>query len=295
MFHMVTVAIHWTLARWGLKPLVTRLFAKPFVHTKNSTCFTVLYCWPFVKEGTPPVDDQWIPITKGQRQGKRFCIISSSWTTLSWWLQFEITYWTITPIKIVKLASIRYWSDTKVSYWCLIDVALMVSVSGTHYHITQKLLPLPCLCVVLASGPLFASSSNLVKSPNCMIGCYNDRIALTFDRHFGSTAAEVPVKFQGDWKSLNPKAWLQVVMWSTGKTSVSFVNRGTVSKLIWASMIMVDFVDIPLNLVLKSLPLHQFHTSLSMKFNAVYSAIEYHEFRIQCSLSVFGWDLQLAL
>ena len=37
-----------------------------------------------------------------------------------------------------------------------------------------------------------------------MIGCYNDCIALKFDRHFGSTATEVPVKFQSDWKSLNP-------------------------------------------------------------------------------------------
>ena len=155
MLHVVTVAIHWTFARWGLKPLVTGLFAKPFVHTKNSTCFTALYCWPLVKEGTPPVDDQWIPITKGQRHGKRFCIIASSWTTLSWWLPFEITYWTITPVKIFKLASIRHWSDTKVSYWCLTDVVLMVSVSGTHCRITQKSLPLPCLCVVLASGPLF--------------------------------------------------------------------------------------------------------------------------------------------
>ena len=32
------------------------------------------------------------------------------------------------------------------------------------------------------------------------IGSYNDCIAL----QFGSTAAEVPVKFQSDWKSLNP-------------------------------------------------------------------------------------------
>ena len=36
------------------------------------------------------------------------------------------------------------------------------------------------------------------------IGCYNDSIALKFDRHLGSTAAEVPVKFQSDWKCLNP-------------------------------------------------------------------------------------------
>ena len=45
---------------------------------------------------------------------------------------------------------------------------------------------------------------NLVKSRTREIGCYNDRIALKFDRHLGSGAAEVPVKFQIVWKSLNP-------------------------------------------------------------------------------------------
>ena len=32
---------------------------------------------------------------------------------------------------------------------------------------------------------------------------YNGRIALKFDTHFGSAAAETPIKFQSDWKSLN--------------------------------------------------------------------------------------------
>ena len=47
------------------------------------------------------------------------------------------------------------------------------------------------------------SLPNLVKSPGREIGCYNDRIALKVDGHLGSAAAEVPVKFQSDWKSLN--------------------------------------------------------------------------------------------
>ena len=34
------------------------------------------------------------------------------------------------------------------------------------------------------------------------IGCYDDRITLKFDRHLGSAAAKVSVKFQSDWKSL---------------------------------------------------------------------------------------------
>ena len=44
-------------------------------------------------------------------------------------------------------------------------------------------------------------SPNLVKSRSRGIGCYNDRIALKFDRHFDSAAAELPVKFQGGRKT----------------------------------------------------------------------------------------------
>ena len=45
---------------------------------------------------------------------------------------------------------------------------------------------------------------NLAKSRNRDIGCYNCRTALKLDRHLGSAATEGPVKFQSDWKSLNP-------------------------------------------------------------------------------------------
>ena len=33
------------------------------------------------------------------------------------------------------------------------------------------------------------------------IECYNNPIAPEFDRHLGSAAVDVPVKFQSDWKS----------------------------------------------------------------------------------------------
>ena len=45
---------------------------------------------------------------------------------------------------------------------------------------------------------------NLMKSRSREIGRYNDRFALKLDGHLGSTAAEMPVKFQSDCKSLNP-------------------------------------------------------------------------------------------
>ena len=49
-------------------------------------------------------------------------------------------------------------------------------------------------------GPLFTKRldvllPNLAKSRSREIGCYNYRIALKFDRHLGSAAAEMPVKF----------------------------------------------------------------------------------------------------
>ena len=49
-----------------------------------------------------------------------------------------------------------------------------------------------------AVGRLAAGSRGVSK-----IGCYADRIALKFDRHSGSTA-DVPVKFQSDWRNLTP-------------------------------------------------------------------------------------------
>ena len=44
---------------------------------------------------------------------------------------------------------------------------------------------------------------DLVKSRSHEIGTLNCRITLKFDRHIGSTAAEVPVKFQSDRTILN--------------------------------------------------------------------------------------------
>ena len=58
-------------------------------------------------------------------------------------------------------------------------------------------------------GPLFTKRMdvlppNIVKSRSREIDCYDDHIVLKFDRHIGSAAADMPVKFQSDWNSLNP-------------------------------------------------------------------------------------------
>ena len=41
---------------------------------------------------------------------------------------------------------------------------------------------------------------DLGKSRSGEIGCCNNRIALKFDRHLGSTVVDVPFKFQSAWK-----------------------------------------------------------------------------------------------
>ena len=56
-----------------------------------------------------------------------------------------------------------------------------------------------------------------MKSRSREIGCYNDRIALKFDSHISSTAAERLQKFEPEFRGFET---------SCGKTSVRLVNRG---------------------------------------------------------------------
>ena len=77
----------------------------------------------------------------------------------------------------------------------------------------------------LSGKTSYRKIQNLVKSRSREIGCYNDRIALKFDRHLGSAAAEVPVKFQSDWKSPNPNLAASRLH-EIFRTSYRLVNRG---------------------------------------------------------------------
>ena len=51
---------------------------------------------------------------------------------------------------------------------------------------------------------------------------------MKFDSHLGSAAADMPAKFQGEWKSLepNPAASSRVFTISCGKTSYHVQNGG---------------------------------------------------------------------
>ena len=57
------------------------------------------------------------------------------------------------------------------------------------------------------------SPPNLAKHRSHEIGCYNNRFALRFDRHIGSDAAEMPVKFQIDWMGINPSIYIYIYIW----------------------------------------------------------------------------------
>ena len=57
------------------------------------------------------------------------------------------------------------------------------------------------------------------------IGGYNDCIALIFDRHLGSVAAEMAVKFQSNWESRNKNREASRLHQICGKPSIRLVNR----------------------------------------------------------------------
>ena len=90
-------------------------------------------------------------------------------------------------------------------------------IDGSQFRVLHTLPtiasnPDVLVATVVNPEPLFTERynvlpPNLTKSQSCYIGCCHDRIVPTVDRQPGSTAAEVPVKFQSDWKSLNQRLW----------------------------------------------------------------------------------------
>ena len=60
--------------RWHLKSTASRLFSQPFVEAQINEYIKVAPHWHFLGEFT---GDQWIPLTKGQRRGTCFHLITS--------------------------------------------------------------------------------------------------------------------------------------------------------------------------------------------------------------------------
>ena len=98
------------------------------------------------------------------------------------------------------------------------------------------------------TGPLFTKRTgvlqqDLVKSRSRKIGYIDARIALYFDWHLGSAAADMPVKLQSDWKSINSNR-LQDFKRSCDKTSVCSVNRGPAVKcLYFLPLLLYDIIN----------------------------------------------------
>ena len=65
-----------------------------------------------------------------------------------------------------------------------------------------------------------------MKSRSREIGCYNDPVALKYDRHLGGASVDIPVKFQGDRKIWNWITRLRDFTRSCSKMSYHLVNRG---------------------------------------------------------------------
>ena len=102
-----------------------------------------------------------------------------------------------------------------LGYICEPDSSLVQIMACRLLGVSQYAIIVPILthyklnCLAKTSGPLCTgrkdvSPPNFVKSRSHEIVCCNDCVALKFDRHHGSAAAEVPIKCQNDWKSLNP-------------------------------------------------------------------------------------------
>ena len=68
--------------------------------------------------------------------------------------------------------------------------------------------------------------TNLVKSRSREFGCYDDGIAMNVDSYLGSAIAEVPVKFQSDWKGSKRISRFGGFTRFCGNTSVCLVNKG---------------------------------------------------------------------
>ena len=109
--------------------------------------------------------------------------------------------------------SVRFFSRAYevTDYRGTTDVIVILNYEHILVEITVAVWPCICRC--------FPSNSD--KSRSSIIGCYNDLIALNFDRHLCSAAAEVPVKCQSDGKRINPNRAI-----FSGKTSVRLVNWG---------------------------------------------------------------------
>ena len=95
-------------------------------------------------------------------------------------------------------AVVNWTFRNKIQWNFSLKMIYFFFIQGNRFKMTSA----KWLLFYLREDELRRLPPDLVKSRSREFGFY--RIALKFDRHLGSTAAEVPVKFLSDWKSLNP-------------------------------------------------------------------------------------------
>ena len=155
---------------------------------------------------------------------KRQCPVSKPHGLAMWrciggtWIRFIylFTYWTFynhTDEKITICLQVVAITQISVDTWYVKSrETSRCIVRYRQFFITEFgfniLLSILIIAIREMTGLLFTKRTDvllqdLVKSRRHEIGCYNDRIALTFDRHLDSAATEVPVEFQSYWESLN--------------------------------------------------------------------------------------------
>ena len=154
---------------------------------------------------------------------RRRCVTCVTWNELWWIMHFVVPdlhrmyeYEDIRSIIYSEMwksmipenkFSLAFCHTSPSEYYTAQDLDLDLKSSHTIIQDNAYNYRLRC-CHHFSPGPLFTKQTDilpldLVKSRSREIGCYNGYIALKFDRHLGSTVAEVRVKFQSDWKSLN--------------------------------------------------------------------------------------------
>ena len=93
------------------------------------------------------------------------------------------------------------------------------------------------------------SYQQIGKSRSREIGYHNDRIALKFDRHLGSSAADVGVKFHSDWKT---QTRLRDFARSCGRTSARLVDNVPVAPFYTHPRLVLKKINILVKLKIKN-------------------------------------------
>ena len=100
--------------RWRLKSPASRLFSQPFIQTHIKENIKAPRHWPLCGEFT---GDRWIPRTNGQKRGKCFHLMTSSWRQSHDWPSAEAFYHDIGKkiyrqlIRPLELGHTCWWSS----------------------------------------------------------------------------------------------------------------------------------------------------------------------------------------